>query len=91
MLTGKESEDHSSMFSERQERKFYLLRSGMNGSRRLGFSTRPVHVTFVLEKCGIETGYSLIASFSLVGSIPTMLHTNIILTILLSEGQAVEV
>ena len=48
-------------------------------------------MTFVLEKRGTETGYSLNDSFSLVGIIPPVLHTNIILNLLVSEGQAVEV
>jgi hypothetical protein len=91
MLNGTEREDKISKFSVRQELNFIYQGLECNGSRRPGFNTRPVHVTFVLETCGIETGYSLSASFSIVGSFPPMLHTNIILKLLLSEGQAVEV
>jgi hypothetical protein len=55
-----------------------------------GFDKKPVHMPFLVEKCGTGTGFSLSASFFLISSIPPMLRTNTILKLFLSEGQAVE-
>ena len=59
-------------------------------ARRLGFSTRPVLLRFVLGKVALRQGFLRVLPFSPVSIIPSVRILIFIFTLLLREGQTDE-